>query len=117
MHSLTAKMLGVRAVLAAVLLSGLPVHAATVNNTASVNGSQPQGTSFNGIRMQGSSYQGSTLQGEQYQGVERRDVSHQGQGVQGTNPSGRVAKAADLGAVALRAVRLPDGRVLRVTRN
>jgi hypothetical protein len=39
-----------------------------------------------------------------------------GTSVQGGDPSGREAEAVDLGALALRAVRLPDGRVLPVAR-
>jgi hypothetical protein len=37
-------------------------------------------------------------------------------GAQGGDPSGREAEAVELGALALRAVRLPDGRVLPVAR-
>jgi len=37
-------------------------------------------------------------------------------GAQDGNPSGRRAEAGELGALALRAVRLPDGRVLPVAR-
>jgi hypothetical protein len=43
-------------------------------------------------------------------------TSFQGVGLQGGDPSGREAEAVDLGALALRAVRLPDGRVLPVAR-
>jgi hypothetical protein len=54
----------------------------------------------------GTSFQGQSLQGVGLQGV----------GLQGGDPSGREAEAVDLGALALRAVRLPDGRVLPVAR-
>ena len=37
-------------------------------------------------------------------------------GAQGDDPSGREAEAVDPGALALRAVRLPDGRALPVAR-
>jgi hypothetical protein len=49
---------------------------------------------------------GTSFQGQSLQGV----------GLQGGDPSGREAEAVDLGALALRAVRLPDGRVLPVAR-
>jgi hypothetical protein len=92
-YSSAAKTLGFGAVLVAVMLSALPAHA------------RP------GVALNGTSFQGADLNG-----FSAQSGTYQGRGLQGGNPSGREAEAVDLGALALRAVRLPNGPVLPVAR-
>jgi uncharacterized protein YjbI with pentapeptide repeats len=136
MRSLATKTLGFKLALAAVVLSASPAYASqgtqgTTYQGASLNGINMQGHSFNGVTLQGTNLQGVSMQGHSFngvnlqgtnlqgmtmQGINPQGTTQQGQGVQGGDPSGREAEAVDLGALALRAVRLPDGRVSSVAR-
>lgn len=86
------------------------------DNGMSFNGASLNSLSLNGVGLNGLRINGANLNGLGAQGASLNGFGSQGQGVQGSNPSGRKAEAADLGALALRAVRLPDGRVLPVAR-
>jgi hypothetical protein len=107
MRSLTTRMPGFGVALAAVMLSALPPPAGLGVRSMTLQViHENQGTSFNGLGMQGVSLNGMGAQGR----------GLHGRGTQGGNPSGREAEAVDLGALALRAVRLPDGQVLPAAR-
>ena len=99
-HSSTAKTLGLGGAMVAVMLSALPAHARP--------GIALNGTSFQGIGAQGASPNGLGAQGIGARGL--------GLGPQGGSPSWREAEAVDLGALVLRAVRLPDSRMSPVAR-
>ena len=57
-----------------------------------------------------------TVNGANLNGMNLQGTTYQGMGTQGSNPSSRQAEATDLGALALRAIHLPDGRVLSAGR-
>jgi hypothetical protein len=92
MRPSTVSASGFRIALIAAMLSALSAQ------VGAPNGTTVQGANLNGWGLQGSSYQG--------QGA-------QGIGVQGGDQSGREREAADLGTLALLAVRLPGGRERR----
>jgi hypothetical protein len=116
--------------LTAVALTIAPsVHATRIVNGTEANGIErnsprEQGTSWQGKTFQGSTYQGGTYQGGnlngyEHQGIKAQARDHQGQEVQGrqgppTEQQGPEAGPADLGALTLKTVRLPDGSTLRV---
>jgi hypothetical protein len=91
-------------------MSGMAPNHASPNganlNGMSMNGVSPNGVGLNGLRINGANLKGFGAQGTSFQGT----------GPQGGDPGGRGAEAVDPGALALRAVRLPDGRVLPVAR-
>ena len=63
---------------------------------------------LNGTALNGSTYQGSSYQGRTFQGL-----SLQGKTPQGTNLNGH-SSGIRYGALQLRKIRLPDGRLLLV---
>jgi hypothetical protein len=79
-----------------------------LDNGTSMSGMAPDHASPNGANLNG--------QGLSANGVGLNGTGLQGSGPQGGDPSAREAEAPDLGALALLAVRLPDSRVLPVSR-
>jgi hypothetical protein len=75
----------------AAFVAASPAHIIRIANGSEVNGREGQGSGVNGREGQGSSNRGTDLKG-------------------------RVDEAADLGALTLRTIRLPDGRVLDLAR-
>lgn len=76
----------------ATILSGGPAMAGVVLNGTSFNGLSLNGVSLNGVSLNGVALNGTEIQG-----------------------STQAARAADPSALAIRSIRLPDGRVLHAS--